>query len=519
MHRHVQNESRTSSLVSVKLLRVMRTLRFALLTACATFGVASPAGAVVNLGSTAGTGAPQVIVDATGQGYTTWADSGTAHNLEYCRLTTGKPTCGSRQSFSYPTATQSDDSGNAPVFTAAGAVALVDSRCCLFSTQKSLYTSSNGGQTFGPATELAADEASGMNGNVLDVPAGALFAGSPEQVITSDNAAVTGGGSIQATGLTGSPLDSGWFTPPIAESGTLSESIAREGSTMVVVYTQDTVPHYTVTWVKYSGSGDPNAASSWGAPQSLSPLPSLDSNAQLANGFNGIFVARSVARPGDNEALAVQRFTGSGWTSPVTVTKTALGSRFAIDETPAGVVYVIWRDTSGKLDYVLSANAPATKFGKVRSLPTGQTTVDSPAIAVDAAGAGWATWTDDSSKAYAVPIHPVPKLTTLKLSDGGKLTLVTPGGCVTPGKGFDVSLGFEPSKHKHSVYLKVTHVVFSATGAPSRTTRRAPSRTILALRASARRGSLLKVGAKATIRLRHGKPRTKSITTKVPVCP
>jgi hypothetical protein len=504
--------------VSVKLLRMVRTLRFALLTACA-FGVASPAGAVVNLGSTAGVAAPHVIVDATGQGYTTWADGGTAHNLEYCRLTIAKPACGSRRSFSYPTSTQGDDSGNAPVFTAAGSVALVDSRCCLSSTQRFLYTSSNGGQSFGPATELASDHASGMTGNALDVPAGGLFAGSPEQVITSDNSLVTGGGSIQATGLTASPVDPGWFTPPIAQSGTLSESIAREGSTMLVVYTQDTVAHYTVTWVKYSGAGDPNAASSWGAPQGLSPLPSLDSNAQLASGFNGIFVARSVARPGDNEALAVQRFTGSGWTSPVIVTNTALGSRFGIDETPDGVVYVIWRDTSGKLDYVLSANAPATKFGKVRSLPTGQTTVDSPAIAIDAAGTGWATWTDDSSKVYAVPIHPAPTLTTLKLSDGGKLTLVTPGGCVTPGKGFDVSLGFVPSKHKHSVFLKVAHVVFSATGAPSRTTRRAPSRTILTLRASVRRGSLVKVGAKATIRLRHGKPRTKSITTKVPVCP
>jgi hypothetical protein len=494
-----------------------RTLRFALLTACATFGVASPAAAVVDLGSTAGEAAPQVIVDATGQGYTTWADSGAAHNLEYCRLTTGKPACGSRLSFAYPAGTLGDDSGNAPVFTAAGSVALVDSRCCLSSNQKFLYTSSNGGQTFGPATQLAGDGASGINGNLLDVPAGGLFAGSPEQVITSDNGPVTGGGSIQATGLTASPVDPGWFTPPLAAAGTLSESIARDGSTMVVVYTQDSVPHYTVRWVKYSGSGDPNVASSWGAPQSLSPLPSLDSNAQLANGFNGIFVARSVARPGDNEALAVQRFTGSGWTSPVTVTKTAEGSRFAIDETPDGVVYVIWTDASGKLDYVLSGNARATKFGKVRSLPTGQTTVDSPAIAVDAAGAGWATWTDDSSKVYATPIHPVPTLTTLKLSDGGKLTLVTPGGCVTPGKGFDVSLGFEPSKHRHAVYLKVTHVVFFATGAPSRTTLRAPSRTILTPRAAAR--SLLKVGAKTTIRLRHGKPSTKSITTKVQVCP
>jgi hypothetical protein len=367
--------------------------------------------------------------------------------------------------------------------------------------------------------ELASDGASGMAGNALDVPAGALFAGSPEQLITSDSSAVTGGASIQATGLTPSPADPGWFTPPISQSGTLSESIAREGSTMVVVSTQQTAPAYTVTWVKYSGVGDPNLASSWSAPQNLAPLPSLDSNAQLVGGFNGIFVARSIALPGDNEALAVQRFTGSGWTNPVTIAKTAQGPKFGIDETPAGVLYVVWSDASGKLDYVMSANPLATKFGRVASLPTGRTTIGNPAIAVDAAGTGWATYTNESSVAYAVPIHPVPKLTTLTLSDGGKLTLVTPGACLTPGKPFDVSFGFEPSKHRHPVYLKVTRVVFSATGAPSRTALRAPSRTRLTLRSATRPGSVVKVGATATIRLLHGRPRTKLIDTKVAVCP
>lgn len=495
-------------------------LRSSLAAACVLFALALPAGAaaVVTLGPTAGTGAPHVIVDATGQGYTTWASSATGQALQYCRLTILKPACASRQSFSYPAATQNEDKGNTPVFTAAGDVALIDSRCCLFSNQKFLYTSSDGGQSFGPPTELASDDASGMAGDALDAPAGALFPGSPEQLITSDSSDVTGGASIQATGLTATPVDPGWFTPPIAQSGTLSESIAREGSTMVAVYTQETAPAYTVTWVKYSGAGDPNLASSWSAPQNLAPLPSLDSNAQLVGGFNGIFVARSIALPGDNEALVVQRFTGSGWTSPVTVAKTAQGPKFGVDETPAGVLYVIWLDGSGKLDYVMSANPLATKFGRVTSLPTGNTTISSPAIAVDAAGTGWATYVNESSEAYAVPIHPVPKLTTLTLSDGGKLTLVTPGACLTPGKPFDVSFGFEPSKHRRAVYLKVSGAVFSATGAPSRTARRAPSRTRLTLRSSTRPGSVVTVGVTATFRLRQGRPRRKRIATRVSVC-
>ena len=180
---------------------------------------------------------------------------------------------------------------------------------------------------------------------MLDLPAGFLGAGSPEQLLTSGTDAVSGGGSIQATGLTPAASDPGWYTPQVA-TGSLSQSIGVFGSTLLAVYTNNTTPSYSVEWVRYQG-GDPNSSSSWTAPAALSPAPSLDSNAQLASGPAGIFVARSIATPGDNEKLVVQRFTGSGWSSPVGITTQSAGERFDIAESPTGRVYVIWKATAG----------------------------------------------------------------------------------------------------------------------------------------------------------------------------
>jgi hypothetical protein len=495
--------------------------RLASLVIFLVLAVAAPAGAVVvPLGSVAFSGSPpRLVADATGAGYASWADGGPGAPLEFCRLPQGATACASRQSFPYPAGDQlSTDNGNAPVFTAGGQLALLDSRCCLTSNQKFLLLSSNEGTTFTPPAEILSDHASGASGNLLDLPPGSLFAGSPEQLLTSSTGPVAGGGSIQATGLAAAPADPGWFTPHVT-SGSLSESIGLDGSTLVAVYTQQTTPSYTVSWVRYLGSGDPNAASSWSPPQTLSPAPSLDSNAQLAGGPAGIFVVRSIATPGDNERLVVQKFTGSGWTSPTAITAIAAGTRFAIDETPAGIVYVIWKNTSGVLQYAIATSRAATRFGAAQRLAT-RGDVEFPQIAVDAEGAGWATWTNASSPAlaFALPIIPPPRLTSLRLSDGGSVTLATPRACVVPGAPFTVTVGFQRSRRKHPAYIKVSRVVFSVTGSPRKSVTHAPYRATLTLRASTKLGSRVTVHAGATIKRDQGRATTKSIAAQVTVC-
>jgi hypothetical protein len=481
---------------------------------------ANARGAVVPLGSVASSGSPpRIVVDALGGGYTSWADGGSGAALDYCRLPIGAKSCASRHSFPYAAgADLNTDAGNAPVFTANGQLALIDSRCCLTSNQKFLLLSSDAGRTFSPPTEIVSDHASGASGNLLDVPPGALFAGSPEQLLTSSTGPVSGGGSLQATGFVPGAADPGWFTPRVA-SGSLSESIGLEGSTLVTVFTQQTSPSYTVSWVRYLGSGDPNAASSWSAPQTLSPAPSLDSNAQIAGGPAGIFVARSIATPGDNERLVVQKFTGSGWSRPVAITASAAGERFAIDQTPAGIVYVIWKNTSGPLQYAIATSTVATRFGAAQTLPT-RGDVEFPQIAVDATGAGWATWTNAASPAhaFALPIIPAPKVTSVRLSDGGSISLGTPRACVAPGVTFTPTLGFQRSRRKRLVYITISRVAFSVSGSPATIVTRAPYRATLKIRASARRGSAVTVHARATFKTRSGRPGTKSVSATLSVC-
>jgi hypothetical protein len=464
---------------------------------------ASAGATVVSLGSDSlSYTPPRVVVDAIGTGNTSWADGGSGQALETCRLAPHAARCEARHTFTFPGVATSEDSGNAPVVTADGQLAVLDSRCCLMSNQKELLVSADHGTTFTGPTAIVADHATGMTGNLLDLPAGTLGAGSPEQLLTSSTNAVTGGGSIQATGLAPAASDPGWFTPPIA-SGSLSQSIGRSGSTVLAVYTSDTTPHYTVFWVRYQG-GDPNAAASWTAAQPLSPAPSLDSDAQLAGGPAGIVVVRSIALPGDNERLVVQRFTGSGWSHPVPITNDAAGQRFAITQTPTGIVYVIWKDTSGPLRYAVAKNRSATKFGKSVKLAT-RGEIEYPQIAVNGEGAGWATWTDDHTPSHvsALPIVPRPKVTR-----AGALSLQTPRECVAIGGVFPVTLAV-------SGKVKVAGVQFSVSGGNAKTVARSPYRATLTLTAA----SKAVVAARVRLPSARGHTRVKLLRATLTTCP
>jgi hypothetical protein len=479
----------------------MRTaVAICLAALAAMFTSAFAQAAVVPLGSEAeGYNPPRLVVDSIGVGYTSWADGGSGQALETCRLAPHATHCEAAQSFQFPGVGTSVDAGNSPVFTSDGQLAILDSRCCVISNQKELLISTDRGTTFSAPTAIVSDAASGVTGNVLDLPAGFVGAGSPEQLLTSGTDAVTGGGSIQATGLTPAASDPGWFTPQVA-GGSLSESTGLSGSTLIAVYTNQTTPHYSVEWVRYQG-GDPSSASSWSAPAVLSPAPSLDSNAQLAGGPAGIFVARSIATPGDNEKLVVQRFTGSGWSNPVGITSQAAGERFAIAQSPSGRVYVVWKATDGPLLYAVASNRAATRFGKSIKLPT-RGEIEYPQIAVNAEGAGWVTWSDDRSPAHvsALPIVPAPKVTR-----SGSVSLRTPRECIAVGGSFPVSLAV--SGHTQIAGVRFKLGAGTAAGSSGHATLRLGS------------ASDLTVLAQFRLATRNGRTRSGSIRAKLIPCP
>jgi hypothetical protein len=442
---------------------------------------------------------PRVVVDSIGVGYTSWAAGASGEALETCRLAPHARRCEAHHSFAFPGVAASVDAGNSPAFISRGKLAILDSRCCTPSSQKELLISTDHGTTFSAPSAITSDAASGMTGNMLVLPAGFVGAGSPEQLLTSGGDSVTGGGSIQATGLTAAATDPAWYTPQVA-TGSLSESLGLSSSTLLAVYTNNTTPHYSVDWVRYRG-GDPNSSSNWSAPAKLSPAPSLDSNAQLASGPAGTFVVRSIATPGDNEQLVVQRFTGSGWSNPVGITTQAAGERFDIAESPTGRVYVIWKATAGSLLYEVARNRTATEFGKSIKLATvGE--IEYPQIAVNAEGAGWVTWTDDHSPSHvsAVPIVPAPKV-----ARSGSVSLETPRECVAVGGRFPVSLTVSGHAQIEGVRFKLAaKTVITSSGHATLTLRAASNVT---------------VSAQFRLATKHGHTRSKSIRAKLTACP
>ncbi len=251
---------------------------------------ASAGATVVSLGTDARSYTPpQLVVDSIGVGYTSWADGGAGQSLRTCRLAPHASGCEARHTFSFPGVATSADSGNAPVFTAAGQLAVLDSRCCVMSNQKVLLTSADHGTTFTGPTAIVSDHATGMTGNLLDFAPGALGVGSPEELLTSSTNAVTGGGSIQATGLGPAATDPGWYTPPVA-SGSLSQSIGRSGSTLVAVYTSQTTPALLDLLGPLSGWRSQRCRQLVSAAVAVARCPLLTQTHSLAGGPAGIVV-------------------------------------------------------------------------------------------------------------------------------------------------------------------------------------------------------------------------------------
>lgn len=107
---------------------------------------------------------------------------------------------------------------------------------------------------------------------------------------------------------------------------------------------------------------------------------------------------------------------------------------------------------------------------------------------------------------------------TLQLPGGGSITLTGPKTCVAPGGSFTATLAFKKSKKKGAKTVKVTRVDFSIDNKVVKVDKRAPFRQTLTVRNLAA-GSKHTLKARATIKVRRGKPPKKSVSTSFSVCP
>lgn len=119
-----------------------------------------------------------------------------------------------------------------------------------------------------------------------------------------------------------------------------------------------------------------------------------------------------------------------------------------------------------------------------------------------------------------VPGRPsgVPSTQTASGS-GGTYTVTGPKTCVPRGGRFSVTLKFRKQRRKGNVFVKVTKVDFSISGKVKKTDRKAPFRQTLTATATAAKGSLITMRARAFIKVRKTKriPK-KSIFLRIRIC-
>ena len=109
------------------------------------------------------------------------------------------------------------------------------------------------------------------------------------------------------------------------------------------------------------------------------------------------------------------------------------------------------------------------------------------------------------------------KATTVSVS-GGTVTLKSPKSCVPVGSKFTVTMSFKrKSTSRTGKVIKILSVVFYIDGKKKVTDKKAPFAQRLSV-TSFKAGSTHKLKARATMKVRHGKPPTKSIQTTFKVC-
>ncbi len=100
---------------------------------------------------------------------------------------------------------------------------------------------------------------------------------------------------------------------------------------------------------------------------------------------------------------------------------------------------------------------------------------------------------------------------------GGTIKLTSPKACVPAGTSFTATLSFKKSTKKGAKKVKVTKVVFTIDGKTVKTDKKAPFKQTLTVR-SLLAGSKHKLKARATIKVKHGKSPTKSVSASFSVC-
>ena len=527
-----------------------------LLTALA-IAPAAPAATPTTVGSGE---RPQIAVGVDGRGHVAWTipgDGVTPAKVGYCRIPVGGNDCEVVRTLDFPApgvGAAGSEAGDLSVFAPSATKVVITTACspCFGDNDTrdhmTVFASVDGGTTWGaPGNANVTPTVTGLQGGSTWVDGAGLGLAGPLKGLLAGPAEGTSviGAGVGVPPLTAPPLVGARFV--------FSPSVVRvpDTPTMMVYASND------LGAVRYAVYDGPNlnqnsVGMAWSkTDQALSAPESGAAETQLNAGPGGVTLTYLNQVPQDDHVVSrtFNRITAEF--GPATFIEgsdpidAGIGAPDSSQDA-AGSVHVVWSTGygDGRLRYIRSAPTP-TRFTAPANIAGGESFGD-PEVGAGPSGAGWAVWQGaagaegaggpgpPAGPAAAPPAAPPPPATPAPPAaaravpvgrqvrssvPGASVDFGLPKGCVQPGQTFRVTLKWKRKKQKGNKFVKVTRADFYIGTKVVKKDRKAPFVQTLKVTASARRGSTIKLRARAFIKVKKGKAPKKSIRATIKVCP
>ncbi|MFQ5426182.1 MAG: hypothetical protein ACE5EV_03775, partial [Gaiellales bacterium] len=333
---------------------------------------------------------PNVAVDAAGVGHFVWEAADAAGDLQthYCRVARRARRCTGKQVLPIPRQAGRTFSSLTGAFVFApggGRVVVATYRNGLFARPDGngdralfVFTSTDGGRTFGPPALVG-----------TQAPSGDAILGPGDSVSVASNAE-TGGLFFQSAPV-------GGFTSTIANVGdAVSQwydgSIALLTGAVPLIALDDLE---SIFYRRYSGSGDLNDPASWTPTTRLG----AGTDPRLAGGPAGVYLMYRQG-PATKKRYVVRRYARGGFGRATALSETGdpIFSDFSQDT--GGRLHAVW--LSGGRSLVNRASDATTFWGPARTIVDSSVAMFDIEIAAGADGTGFAVWRGGGIRAVAL---------------------------------------------------------------------------------------------------------------------
>lgn len=500
----------------------------ALLTAAA-LGIGAGSASAQNVGTLDPAAATpgHLAQDSAGTAYVAWTRKSTsgAETPEFCKIPKGGGACASPITLPVPAPAESVDSpaGAFPVLGAGSTVYVVAPR--YIRNDVLLYTSTDGGASFGPAQIVASSYSSKSN------PSDVFLSGS-EFLIGAYNAGL----GFSALSTSGEGLGSFVLAEP-GPGGVASESMALDsaGNPVQAWYNLNS-GQYSLDFAHYNGSGSKTSEADWTGTQEVTKgyVPSL------AGGASGLFlVSEDYNSPSESNpsVVDVRKYTGSSFGAPLRLFEDKNANLFDggdIAQSPGGHVAVVWPQfgaSQAEMRLLVSSNGGAgfTQLPNVAALGSSYTDQANAQLTIGDDNQGWVTFVSSAGLQLANLNSGAKGSGGTQTSHVGSdvITLSGPKGCVKPGQTVTVKLSVASAKRKHKVVLKVYQAIFGIDGKPfkkilrqsvRKTGKVNPHPFTAGVKRTFVAGSKHTISAQAFISERHGKHASRTLRISFLAC-